>query len=338
MADLVRWGILGTANIAASQFIPAIRASRRGVLEAVAARDVQRAEVYAREQGIRRVVPDYATLIADPDVDAVYIPLPNSLHAEWTVAAARAGKHVLCEKPLASDAPEAAAAVSECERAGIVHVESFVYRFHPQTLRIAAWLREGAIGEIRNAHAAFHFSLSGPRRTTDIRMSTELAGGALMDVGCYPISWLRFLFGEEPAAATAQGVFAPGGGVDTHVVGMLHFSGGRAGTFSCSFDSNTTLLTRIVGTAGEIVVAQPYHPRGQGATLTLQRAGRPAEEFHDAKDEPAFLAAVEHFHDCVLDGVKPLLTSRDAIGNMAAIDAVRRSALGGGATEPIRRP
>ncbi len=338
MADRVRWGILSAATIAASQFIPAVRASRRGVLEAVAARELPRAEAFARGNGIRRALAGYAELIADPEVDAVYIPLPNALHAEWTIAAARAGKHVLCEKPLASDAVEAAQAVAACERAGVVHFESFVYRYHPQTLRIARWLREGSIGEVRNVHAAFHFRMRDERRTGDIRMSVPLAGGALMDVGCYPISWLRFAFGEEPTAATAQAVFAKDGGVDTHVVGMLHFRHGRAGTFSGSFDSQTTPQARIVGTGGEIVVAQPYHPRGPGATVTLHRSGQPAEEHCDTADEPSFLAALEHFHACVLDGAQPVLTSRDAIGNMAAIDAVRRSALAGGVTEPVRQP
>lgn len=338
MGEQVRWGILSAANIAAWQFIPAVKASRRGVLEAVAARDPARAAKYAEAQGIRRVVADYAALVADPDIEAIYVPLPNALHAEWTIAAARAGKHVFCEKPLAADAASAQAAVLACERAGVVAFESFVYRYHPQTLRIAAWLRAGAIGEVRGVHAAFHFTMTGSKRQTDIRMSAPLAGGSLMDVGCYPISWLRFVFGEEPVAATARGIWHPTQRVDTHLSGMLHFSGERAGTFSCSFDSNTSLLTRIVGTDGEIVVTQPYHPRGGEATVTLRRSGRPEEVCHDARDEPAFLAAVEHFHDCVLAGAHPILTARDGIGNMAAIDAVRRSAEGGGRTEPVRQP
>lgn len=338
MGDQVRWGILSAANIAAWQFIPAVKASRRGVLEAVAARVPGRAEAYAKEHGITRVVADYAALIADPGIDAVYVPLPNALHAEWTAAAARAGKHVLCEKPLASNAMEAKAAVEVCERANVVHFESFVYRYHPQTLRVAGWLKDGAIGQVRNVHAAFHFTMAGPSRQTNIRMSAPLAGGALMDVGCYPISWLRFVFGEEPVAATARGIWDAQQGVDTHLVGMLHFSGERAGTFSCSFDSNSTLLTRIVGTAGEIVVTQPYHPRGPEATATLRRSGQPEQIERDAKDEPPFLAAVEHFHDCVLDGTRPILTARDGIANMAVIDAVRRSAQGAGATEPVLQP
>lgn len=335
MGTGVRWGILSAANIAAGQFIPAVAASRRGSLEAVAARDPARAAAYAQRHGIRRVLPDYAALIADPEIDAVYVPLPNALHAEWTCAAARAGKHVLCEKPFAQDAGEARVAVEACERAGVVAMESFVYRCHPQTLRVGRWLREGAIGEVRNAHAAFHFTMTGARRQTDIRMSAPLAGGSLMDVGCYPISWLRFVFDAEPTAAAARGHWDAAQGVDTHVVGMLHFAPDRAGTFSCSFDTDSTLQARIVGTGGEIVVAQPYHPRGDGATVTLRRRGRPEEVACDARDEPAFLAAVEHFHDCVLDGATPCLPVRDAIGQMAAIDAVRRSAQAGGATSPV---
>ena len=338
MAGRVRWGILGAANIASWQFIPAVKASRRGLLQAVAARDPQRAQSFGDQHGIPRVHADYAALLRDPEIDAVYIGLPNSLHAEWTAAAARAGKHVVCEKPFAANAPQALEALQACERAGVLHMEAFVYRCHPQTLRVEEWLRSGAIGAVRTVHASFHFVMSGPRRKTDIRMNAALAGGSLMDVGCYPVSWLRFVFDEEPAAATAVAVWDPEQGVDSQLVGMLHFSGGRAGTLSCGFDTPASLATRIVGTGGEIVVSQPYHPRGEGATVALHRIGQAAEVHHDAKDEPPFLAAVEHFHDCVLDGVQPMLTARDAIGNMAAIDALYRSARAGGTAQAVRQP
>lgn len=338
MAGRVRWGILGAANIASWQFIPAVKASQRGDLLAVAARDPVRAAAFAERQGIPRVHPDYATLLADPEIDAVYIGLPNSLHAEWTTAAARAGKHVICEKPFAIDAVQALRAVEACEDAGVIHMEAFVYRCHPQTLRVAQWLRSGAIGTVRTVHAAFHFVMTGTRRRTDIRMNAGLAGGALMDVGCYPVSWLRFVFGEEATGASAEAVWEPEQGVDSQLVGMLHFSGGRAGTLSCSFDTPATLATRIVGTGGEIVVTQPYHPRGPGATVALHRLGQAEEIHNDAADEPPFLAAVDHVHDCILDGVRPMVTARDAIGNMAAIDALLRSARAGGERAPVQLP
>jgi xylose dehydrogenase (NAD/NADP) len=334
--DVVRWGILGAANIASWQFTPAVRASRRGVLAAVAARDLGRARAFAAGNGVERALGSYEELLADPGIDAVYIGLPNALHAPWTIRAAMARKHVLCEKPWAASAAEGLEAVRACERAGVVHAEAFVYRCHPQTLLVRRWLDGGAIGEVRGVHAAFHFVMPPERRAVDIRMRADLAGGALMDVGCYPVSWLRFVFGAEPLAATAAAVFERG--VDTHLAGMLHFAGGRAGTLSGSFDAPGTLETRIAGTGGEIVVSQPYHPRGPGATAVLRRNGAPEEVRREARDEPPFLAAVEHFHDRVLDGVPALLPGRDALGNMAAIDALLSSARAGGTTVPVIPP
>ena len=336
MPASVRWGLLGAANIASWQFVPAVKASRRGVLAAVAARERPRAEAFAAANGVARVAADYEELLYDPGIDAVYIGLPNSLHAHWTIAAAKAGKHVLCEKPWAADAAEAQASVQACERAGVVHAEAFVYRWHPQTLRVAEWLRRGAIGTVRTTAASFHFVMVGAARQTNIRMNAALAGGALMDVGCYPVSWLRFAFGEEPVAATAAAVWERG--VDTQLVGLLHFSQGRAATISGSFDLAGSLETHILGTEGEIRVTAPYHPRGAGATVTLRRRGEPEQVHCDAADEPPFLAAVEHFHDRVLDQVPVLLAGRDAIGNMAAIDALLASARAGGATMPVRPP
>lgn len=336
LPEFVRWGLLGTASIARGQFIPAVRASQRGVIAAVAARDRVRAEAFAAEHGIPVAHEGYAALLADPGVDAVYIALPNSLHAPWMIAAAEAGKHVFCEKPLATSAEEALAAVRACEQAGVVHFEAFVYRYHPQTRRVERWLRQGAVGEVRSVHAAFQFVLPEAARDTNIRTSRPLAGGSLMDVGCYCVSWLRFTFGEEPQAATARSVWDWARGVETHTVGMLHFSGERAGTLASSFDVPGTVATRIAGTGGEIVVSQPYHPRGEGATVSLHRPGREPEVHRDAPDQPTFLPAVEHFHGCVLDGATPLLTARDAVGNMAALDALRRSARSGGRTEPVR--
>lgn len=336
MPDAVRWGILGAANIASWQFTPAVRASRRGILAAAGARELPRAEAFAAANGVARAVQGYEAVLADPEIDAVYIGLPNALHAEWTIAAARAGKHVLCEKPWAANAAEGLAAVEACERAGVVHCEAFVYRCHPQTARLRDLIASGAIGEVRGAQGSFHFVMPPERRRVDIRMRADLAGGALMDVGCYPVSWLRLVFGAEPEAATAAAVWERG--VDSHLTGMLHFPGGRAGTLSGSFDCPGSLEARVTGTGGEIVVSQPYHPRGPGATVTLRRNRATEEVFADAADEPPFLAAVEHIHDRILDGAPPLLQGRDALGNMAAIDALLASARGGGQTVAVRQP
>jgi xylose dehydrogenase (NAD/NADP) len=332
MPDRVRWGLIGAARIAASQFIPAVRASRRGEVRAVAARDPDRARAFAAEHAIPVVHRSYEDLLADPDVDAVYVATPNRLHAEWTIRAAAHGKHVFCEKPFASDAEEALRAVEACERAGVVHVEAFVYRYHPQTLRVRSWLAQGAIGEVRTVHAGFAFVLPEAERDRNIRTNAALAGGSLMDVGCYAVSWLRFVFGEEPEAATARAVWDVRRGVETTCTGMLHFSRDRAGTLYSSFDTPGTVATRVVGTDGEIVVTQPYHPRGPEATVTLAIRGRPPETHQLAPDAPTFLPAVEAFHEAVLDGRPLEPTARDAVGNMAAIDALLASARAGGQT------
>ncbi len=332
----MRWGILGAATIAGNQFIPAVRAAGGGEVVALASRDAERGDAFARKHGIPQVHRGYTDLLASREVDAVYIALPNSLHATWTVAAARAGKHVFCEKPLAGNASAAREAAAACDAAAVVAMEAFVFRCHPQTLRLQAWLREGVIGTVRTAHAAFHFLLPPERRPDNIRMRADLAGGALLDVGCYPVSWIRLAFGMEPAAATARAVWDRASGVDTQLVGLLHFDAGRAATLSCGFDARSGVEARIVGTAGELIVSQPYHPRGPGATITLRRSGHPDETHTDATDEPSFTAAVRHFQSRVRNGVPALVGVHDGVRNMEALDALRRSALDDGSTVPVR--
>ena len=337
MGQVVRWGILGAAGIAGGQFVPAVRAAGRSELWTVAARDPARARAFAAEHGAHRHHERYEDVLADPEVDAVYVALPNALHAEWTVAAARAGKPVVCEKPFAISAQEAVAVLGACRLAGVPCWENFVYRHHPQTARVQAWLNAGAIGQLRTVHASFHFTLRQPRRAIDIRMSAALAGGALMDVGCYPVSWLRTCFGEEPVSASAVARVDPEHAVDTQMVGLLQFPGHRAGTFSCSFDAPGSPLTRLTGTEGEIEVSQPFHPRGSSATLTLRPSRGAPEVLSLALDEPPFTAFVRHVQECLLDGQSPRLTAEDAVGNMAAIDALQASAAAQGATRPVLR-
>ena len=190
----LRWGILGTARIN-RMLIPPLKASPDNRLVAVASRELARGEEYAREWGIGRVHGSYEALLADPEIDAVYIPLPNHLHAEWTIKAARAGKHVLCEKPLALTVADVDAMVSACREAGVVLAEAFMYRHHPQTLKVKQLLDEGAIGTLRYLRGAFTFELSRPN---DVRLRPEWGGGCLWDVGCYPVSFARHLVGQEP--------------------------------------------------------------------------------------------------------------------------------------------
>ena len=208
MADRVRWGIIGTASIAARAFLPAV--TEAGGVAVVAGRDASRAAQWARENGIGRVIVGYQQLVDDPDVDAVYIPLPNSLHAEWTIKALRAGKPVLCEKPLTASPAEAEQVLAVAAQTGTPLWEAFVFPFHDQMTRIRGLLADGIIGELREIQSNFHFALGSAAART--RMSASLAGGALYDVGCYPVRLARDLFGGEHDTARAGAVWDSGRG------------------------------------------------------------------------------------------------------------------------------
>src|SRR5688500_11487316 len=202
---LLRWGIVSTARIARERFVPGVRAASEGEVVAIASRDAGRAQAVATELRIPRAYATYEALLADPEVDAVYIGLPNGLHAEWTVRAAEAGKHVLCEKPAARRAADAQRMVEACGRAGVVLMEAFMYRLHPQHARVLELVRQGAIGDPVFVRASFCFAMSAERRAAgDVRLQAGLEGGALMDVGCYALNAARYIFGAEPLAVSAQ--------------------------------------------------------------------------------------------------------------------------------------
>lgn len=315
----IKWGILGCANIARKSFLPAVAASANGTAVAIASRDGAKAAAWAQEHQIDRSYDSYERLLADPEVDAVYIPLPNSLHAEWIERAAAAGKHVFCEKPLTANAAEAVQAVAAAARHGVLLFEAFVYRLHPQTALVRRLLDEGAIGEVKTAHAWFHFHLQ--ERVHNVRMKADLAGGALMDVGCYCIDWARWLLGE-PESVWASAQYEAG--VDTTCQGALRFAEGRSVTFSASMDCTGYQGARIFGTKGEIELTAPWHPRGEQAAVIVRTPD--GETVHRvSQDEPPFTAAVNAFGDAVLAG-RPLPVAPDeGTRNMRAIDAARAS-------------
>src|SRR5262245_9159437 len=203
----LRWGVISTGWVART-FISALRDSEDQRVVAVASRDGARAAALAAEFGVPRAYGAYAELLADPEVEAVYIGLPNSLHAEWTIAAVRAGKHVLCEKPLAVSRAEAEAMFEAARAAGVWLMEAFMYRFHPQTLRVQELITSGAIGQVRLIRAIFCFTVADPN---NVRLSAELAGGALMDVGCYPLNFARMIAGTAPERVAAAARWAPSG-------------------------------------------------------------------------------------------------------------------------------
>src|SRR2546426_4104100 len=266
MADRLRWGIISTARIGIRRVIPALLRSRPGTAVAIASRDLARARETAAKFQISRAHGSYEALLADPDVDAVYIPLPNTLHPEWTIRAARAGKHVLCEKPLAIDARQARTMVDACRAAGVLLQEAFMYRFHPQITELRRLVASGAVGVPWLARSAFTFSVGSD---DDIRLNPALGGGGRLDVGCYCVSISRLLLGE-PNAVTASGVFERG--VDVRLAGLLTFAAGSA-VFACRPGVPVPQFCEIVGAQGTITLPRPVPPEEDPAGLRGRRGG-----------------------------------------------------------------
>lgn len=314
----LRWGLLSTARINRS-LIPPLRASRRCQLVAVASRSLEKAEAYARQWEIPRAYGSYEELLADAEIDVIYNPLPNSLHAEWTVKAAQAGKHVLCEKPLAMTVEEVEAMAAAAEQAGVVVAEAFMYRHHPQTLAIKELVAEGAIGEAWLVHGSFTFNIA---RENDIRLEPRLGGGSIWDVGCYPISYARYLLGEEPE--TVFGWQRTGAsGVDEYFVGQMRFSGGAFAQFDSGFRSPLRARIEIAGSSGTIQIPNPYKP-GKNEKVYLERNGK-METIRIAGQE-LYLGEVEDMADAILTGKPPRISLADSRANVATITALLRSA------------
>ena len=313
----VRWGLLSTARI--NQLVLAgARLSDRVEVTAVASRDRDRAVAYAREHELERAHGSYDELLADPELDAIYVPLPNSLHVEWTLRALTAGKHVLVEKPLSRHPSEVERVFDAAEDAGLVVSEAFMWRHHPQTKRLAALVAEGAIGRLRHVRAAFRFGLS---RTVDIRLLTELDGGALMDVGCYCVSAARLVAGEPEHVSGAQVLGESG--VDLEFTGTLRFAGDVAADFECAFVPPARGDLEVTGDDGVLYVTEAWHPRSDG--IELRRPGHEPEQ----KTVPAanaYQLELENVSDAIR-GEAPLLLGReDALGQARTIEALYEAA------------
>ncbi|MEZ4621725.1 MAG: Gfo/Idh/MocA family oxidoreductase [Caldilineaceae bacterium] len=318
----VRWGIISTARIAETAFIPALRQTERGELVAVASRSQASADAFAQKHEIPRAFAGYEALLASDEIDAIYNPLPNTLHAEWTKAAARHGKHIFCEKPLAMSPAEAQQMIEACEAAGVLLVEAFVFLLHPQTLNLRRLLDDGAIGNLLQLQARLTFHLDRP--TDNIRLNKELGGGGLLDAGCYPITFARFAFGAEPVAVQAAVHMDPEYGVDSRVAMLLTFPGDGFATLHTGVDAIGGPGAVLMGDKGYIEIPQPYHPRGESHFTVHTAAGAETVSFNTGK--LPFTAAIEQFHDCLLDGAQPLVPASNAIGTARVIDAVFESA------------
>jgi xylose dehydrogenase (NAD/NADP) len=324
MDKAVRWGIISTANIGANHVIPAIHHSHNGAVAAVASRDLSRAEAFARANDIPTAYGSYEELLADPNIDAVYNPLPNHLHAAWSIRAAGAGKATLCEKPFASDAAEAQGMVDAFAERGVLLAEAFMYRFHPRTRRIKELIDDGAIGDVHAIHAAFSFDIDNE---DDIRLRRDMAGGALMDVGCYCVNVMRFMTGEEPDRASAQAEFGAQSGVDERLVGALGFPSGVFGMFDCSLRTPDWQWYEIRGKKGRIVVDQAFVPSpDEEATFQLWHGDEVAIIAVSPVDQ--YQLMVEDFADALLNDRPPRFLPQDGVANMAVIDRLLASARG----------
>ncbi|WP_206885994.1 Gfo/Idh/MocA family protein [Alicyclobacillus mali (ex Roth et al. 2021)] len=320
----VRFGILGCADIAIRKLIPGILSSETGELYAVASRDGAKAEEVARRFGAARAYASYEELLRDPDVDAVYIPLPNHLHKPWTLQAAEAGKHVLCEKPIALDAREAQTMVDACRSHGVYLAEAFMYRHHPRYNRVLELIQAGTIGPVRGMRGSFTFNNAAD--LGNIRYRRDWGGGSLYDVGCYPISAARLILGEEPIAATAHAFFSPDhDGVDMYLAGLVEFAGGVSLTFDCGMWAADRNEVEIVGANGRLILEHAF--LGEPVTLRLISAEGERVETFDPLDPYAL--EVDDLGRAILEG-KPLrFPPEDAVANMRVLDACLLSARAG---------
>jgi predicted dehydrogenase len=321
---VLRWGLMGTARIN-RMVIPPLRSSAGNRLLAVASREPAKSAAYAKEWGVERAHGSYEALLADPEIDAVYIPLPNHLHAEWTIRSARAGKHVLCEKPLALSVAEVDTMGAAAREKGVVLAEAFMYRHHPQTLKVKALVDGGAIGPVRFVRGTFSFPLTRP---DDVRLRPEWGGGCLWDVGCYPLSFTRYLLGAEPVEVTGAQVLGPTG-IDETFAGQLAFPGGVLAQIDAGFRSPLRTGIEVAGTEGTILVRQPWRPEGLPILLTR---GSDTEEIV-VGGEDRYLLEIEDLAECVRTGREPRVALAESRGNVATIAALLESARSG---RPVR--
>jgi predicted dehydrogenase len=316
----LNWGILGAARIALNKVLPALQAGPSGTVVALASRDGAKAAAVARERGIPRAHGTYEALLADPGVDAVYIPLPNHLHVDWSIKALEAGKHVLCEKPLGLNAADALRLVEASQRYPHLKVmEAFMYRHHPQWAQAKAWIDEGAIGTLRTVQAFFSYTNLDP---TNIRNRKDAGGGGLMDIGCYCIACARLLFGTEPVRVQGSVEYDPVFGTDRLASGLLDFPNGSA-TFTCSTQLAAFQRVNIVGTSARIEIEVPFNPpANQPARLWFQPHNEAAREhWVDACDQYALQA--DAFARAVLDDTPVPFPLEDAVANLRIIEALK---------------
>jgi D-xylose 1-dehydrogenase (NADP+, D-xylono-1,5-lactone-forming) len=316
----VRWGLVSTANIN-KRLIPAIRASRRGELTAVASRAAVSAESYAQEWEIPHAFAGYEAMLASDKVDAVYISLPNHLHAEWTIKALRAGKHVLCEKPFALSLTEVDNMIAAARETGLVLAEAFMYRHHPQTKLVGEWVKNGRLGQITLIQAQFNFAVQNP---ANVRLNPEWGGGCLWDVGVYPLSLAQYVMGGPPQQVVgAQRLGSTG--VDEFFAGQLNYGDGRIAQIASSFCTPFHTAAEIIGTEGRLTLNRPFVGMDDGRQLIFHPAQGEAQEV-PVPEKELYLGEVEDMHAAILDGAPNYLTLAESRNHVQTLLALYESA------------
>ncbi len=316
------WGLLSTAHIN-RRVIPPIKSSKRNQLSAVGSRDEAHARQYAQEWGIPKAYASYEDLLADPEIDVIYNSLPNSLHAEWTIKALQAGKHVLCEKPMTIRLEEIDAVAEAAQKAGKIVAEAFMYRHHPQTIQVKELVNAGLIGELRLVRGAFSFNMLD--RPENVRFDQTLGGGCLWDVGCYPVSYTRYLVGAEPIEVFGMQETNTAG-VDIHFVGQLQFPGQVFAQFDSSFRTAFRAYLEVVGTEGTITVTHPFTP-GRREVIKLNREDK--TQAVPIRAPELYSGEVEDMADAILLGKLPRVSISDSRSNIETLLALYQSALSG---------
>lgn len=323
----LNWGILGTARIAQTAIIPALLSMKHTPVIAVASRNLTRAQEFAAPFEIPRAYGSYEELLSDGNVQAVYIPLPNSEHAPWAIKAMQAGKHVLVEKPFALTADEAQLMISTALENSVVLMEAFMYRYSDRYEKLYEIVRSGTIGKVRLVQAAFSFTLSNP---DDIRLAPDLGGGALYDLGAYCVNIQRLLVGREPGSVQALCQMSKSG-VDLQTVATLDFGDQAIGQFMVSFNADHSQFLRVVGSAGSIHIEKPFLPAGESASALLNVAGKESKRIN-FRAENDYKHMLEHFYNVAVSKDVPRFPLSDAINNSVVIDALFQSAVDNGST------
>ena len=320
MSGAVRWGVLSTAKIGREKVIPAFRAADDTEVVAIGGRDLDRTREVADSLSIPTAHGSYQAVLDDPDVEAVYIPLPNHLHAEWTFRASAAGRHVLCEKPLALGVAEARAMIEACEGQGVLFMEAFMYRLHPTWVAVIESVRSGEIGELVGVQSWFSYFNDDP---ANIRNVAAFGGGALMDIGCYSVNLSRLLFDAEPTAVSGAVLRDPETGCDTVTSAVLDFGAGSA-TFTCSTRAEPDQRVHVHGTKGRIEIDIPFNIPADRATHITVFSGRTPRTGSTRTFDPCdqYRVQAEAFGAAVRGAVPLPIAPTDGIANMAVIERV----------------